>query len=299
MESTEGRIVVMPPGALAAATMVQDTHPARPHKGGADLRVGHDLFLFVARGEGAYRINGRTGRLRPNTLIAAPAGAFACVLSDVREMIVVSVRHPAGVPDDPRTFTPFLERQLSDADGRRWYERMTEYAARAGAGRFDAADVLEMKSAFLPYVWRREPHAAQALLHELFSAVWEQPAEPWTLERLAGDSGYTPNYLNDLSRAHTGRALGHWITDIRLARARAALERTDLPVADVGAACGYDDPAYFARAFRRAHGVPPATWRIAARPIDSRYSSVTISIDELHAAEVRRALPPPVFSFAT
>ena len=34
---------------------------------------------------------------------------------------------------------------------------------------------------------------------------------------------------------------------------------------EIGAACGYDDPAYFSRAFRRVHGIPPALWRAAHR----------------------------------
>ena len=74
-------------------------------------------------------------------------------------------------------------------------------------------------------------------------------AEPLSLERLAGDVGYTANYLNDLTRLHTGRPLGGWIAEMRMFRARTALEQTDLPVADIGVMCGYDDPAYFSRFF--------------------------------------------------
>jgi AraC-like DNA-binding protein len=299
MELTDGRIVVMRPDAVAAGAIVNgdDSHHA---KSGTELIAGHDMFLFIARGEGTYRVNGHSGRLRPNTLLAVPAGAFACdITSEEREMYLVAVREPASGLGHPNAFNPFVERQLSASEGRRWGERMAEYAGRAVAGRFSDDDFWRLKNAVEPYVWLREPNGAQDTLGGLFASIWDHLAEPLTLERLAGDVGYTANYLNDLTRLHTGRSLGGWITDMRMARARATLERTDLSVADVGAACGYDDPAYFSRAFRRAHGVPPATWRIAARPVDSRYAAVTIPIDVLHEIEVRAMSLQPAYSFAS
>jgi AraC-like DNA-binding protein len=298
MESFDGRIVVMRPDAVATGAVISGN--SAPHaEPGKELIAGHDLFLFVARGEGTYRANGQTGVLRPNTLIAASAGSFGCTLGDDREMYIVAVREPADAPDDPNAFSPFVERQLSPSEGRRWRSRMLEYTDRAASGRFGIDDVRHVKNAVLPYLWKREAHAAQTTLQELFASMWLRLAEPLTLERLANEVGYTANYLNDLSRAHTGRSIGGWIADMRMARARVALEHTDLPVADVGASCGYDDPAYFSRAFRRAHGVPPATWRIATRPDDSRYAAVTIPIDLLHELEVRAAMPERAYSFAS
>lgn len=298
MESTAGRIVVMQPDALATAAVVNGA-VGTPAKSGTELITGHDVVLFVARGEGSYSTNGRTAVLRPNTLISAPAGTFACSLSGDREMYIVALREPVTAPDDPSAFMPFLERQLSASDGRRWKNRMMAVADRAAGGRFDAEDVRRLKSAVLPYVWKREPHAVQATLQELFSSIWSHLAQPLTLEGLARDVGYTANYLNDLTREHTGRALGSWIAEMRMARARAALEYTNLPIAEIGASCGYDDPAYFSRAFRRAHGVPPATWRIGTRPQDSRYAGVTMPIELLHEIEMSRALPRRAYSFAS
>jgi AraC-like DNA-binding protein len=298
MDPTDGRIVVMRPDAVATGAVIQGDEDQHS-KAGTELITGHDLFLFVARGEGTYRVNGRSGILRPNTLVSVPAGTFACTLNDDREMYIVAVRDQAGPAGDVNAFSPFLERQLSASEGRRWHARMMESADSAAAGRFGAGDVARLKSAVLPYIWKREPHAAQETLHDLFASIWERVAEPLTLEGLAREVGYTANYLNDLTRVHTGRALGSWIAEMRMAQARAALEHTDLSVAEIGVNCGYDDPAYFSRAFRRAHGVPPATWRIAARPVDSRYAAVTISIDLLHEIEMAQTLPQRAYSFAS
>jgi AraC-like DNA-binding protein len=296
MDWTEGRIVVLAPDLVAEATVVDPSHP---DKGGTELITGQDSFLFLARGEGTYRINGHEGLLLTNTLIAAPAGTLACTLSDDRELYVVTLRDRAVTPDDQRSFIPFLERRLSAEDGRRWHERMVDSADRAERGLFDDGDVARLKQAALPLIWERESRAAHDTLRSLFELIWDQLATPLSLERLATAAGYTANYLNDLTRAYTGRALGRWITDMRMVRARVALEQTELSVADVGVACGYDDPAYFSRVFRRAHGVPPATWRIAARPVDARFSSVAIPIDVLHAVALGRPFPQRAYSFAS
>ncbi|MGA2392119.1 MAG: helix-turn-helix transcriptional regulator [Candidatus Lustribacter sp.] len=299
MQSLDGRIVVMRPGALAAGAVIRGTQ-AHSHQGpGKELIAGHTMMLFLARGEGTYRVHNRTGVLRPNTLLAAPAGAFACEFSDDRELYVLAVREAVDGVDDKHAFSPFVDRRLSTSDGRRWKERMEDFADRATAGRIDADDVQALRDAVVPYVWRREPNGARETLTGVFGSIWNHVAEPLTLERLATDVGYTANYLNDLTREHTGRPLGSWIADMRMARARAALEHTDLPVAQAGALAGYDDPAYFSRAFRRVHGVPPATWRIAMRPVDARYPDVTIPIDFLHEMELHAALPQRAYSFAS
>jgi AraC-like DNA-binding protein len=297
MDWNDDRVVVLAPDAVATATVVDRSHDSHG-KQGTDLIAGHDSFLFVANGEGTYTINGRSGILRPNTLIAAPAGRIACALSDDRELYVITMRDRSVTPEDQRSFIPFFERRLSVAEGRRWLDRMSDLAERATAGRFSDADVARIKDDALPYIWQRESLNAHDTLRSLFDFIWEHLAAPLSLEQLAAGAGYTANYLNDLTRMHTGRALGRWITDMRMARARVALEQTELPVADIGTLCGYEDPAYFSRAFRREYGVPPATWRIAARPVDARHSSVALPIDVLHEHELRR-LPQRVYSFAS
>lgn len=298
MDSIDGRIIVLRPGETAASVIVRG-HDAPREKSATELITGQNVVLFVARGEGTYTSGTHSGALRPNTLISMPAGTFSCELSDDREMYVLAVREPVTAPDDPELFTPFVDRKLAGADARCVRENMEQAAERAAAGRFTGDDVMAVKRTVAQYVWRREPNGARATLQDVFASIWTRLAEPLSLEKLARDAGYTANYLNDLSREHTGRAIGAWITDMRMARARVALEHTDAAVAEIGADSGYDDPAYFSRAFRRVHGVPPATWRIGARPVDARYEEVTLSIDEVHEMELRSRRPQRAYSFAS
>ena len=85
-------------------------------------------------------------------------------------------------------------------------------------------------------------------------------AEP-SLEELA--------VLADRSAAHVCRAFAtatglpphRWLLARRIERARDLLSNSDLPVAEIAAAVGYDDPSYFARLFKRRTGVTPQAWR--------------------------------------
>jgi transcriptional regulator GlxA family with amidase domain len=192
-----------------------------------------------------------------------------------------------------------MTRALSPEAGALWYERMQEYAELAESDGFRAPHLRQLKRDLANLVWLRDGRDVHDTLHNVFHHVWNRLDGPLSIDQLAAAAGYTPNYLNDLAREHTGRSLGRWIADMRMARARSYLEITDEAIADVGAACGYDDPAYFSRAFRRAHNVSPVTWRLAARPNDARHPNVTLTMGDIKATQRRAASVPRVYSIAS
>lgn len=102
----------------------------------------------------------------------------------------------------------------------------------------------------------REP-----LLGEVFAVIERRFAEPLSLRDVAGAVGMSPGHLTTRVRERTGRTVLEWITERRMLEARRLLATTDEPVAAVAAAVGIGDPGYFARVFRREHGVSPAAWR--------------------------------------
>ncbi len=71
----------------------------------------------------------------------------------------------------------------------------------------------------------------------------------------------SPDYLSRLFRTATGGTLSAYIDARRMERARTLLETSALNVAEVGRACGYDDPGYFARRFRKSLGASPRAYR--------------------------------------
>jgi AraC-like DNA-binding protein/quercetin dioxygenase-like cupin family protein len=106
----------------------------------------------------------------------------------------------------------------------------------------------------------------EPLLAEVFGFIEERYHEPISLKDVARAVGLSRSHLTTVVRRKTGRAVGEWISERRMAEARKLLVQTDLMVEEVGRRIGYGDPAYFVRTFRRAHSVTPLGWRRAGRP---------------------------------
>jgi AraC-like DNA-binding protein len=78
-----------------------------------------------------------------------------------------------------------------------------------------------------------------------------------SVAQLASWMGRHPDHLTRLFRRETGETLVGHIQRQRLARARALLADPRLRVRDVARLVGFEDPAYFSRVWRRAHGGSP------------------------------------------
>ncbi|MDI1456119.1 helix-turn-helix transcriptional regulator, partial [Streptomyces sp. ATE26] len=83
----------------------------------------------------------------------------------------------------------------------------------------------------------------------------------WTVRECAERLGVTPGHLTQAVRAATGRSPGRLLIEARVYQAQRLLAHTDLPVRQVAARVGINDPAYFCRFFRRETGTSPGDWR--------------------------------------
>ncbi|MBW0014513.1 helix-turn-helix transcriptional regulator [Mycobacterium sp.] len=114
--------------------------------------------------------------------------------------------------------------------------------------------------------------AGEPLLAEVFEVIDRRHPEPLSLRDVAAEVGVTPGHLTTVVRRRTGRTVGEWIAERRMAAARGLLAETELPIAEVARRVGVPDPGYFSRLFTRTHGVSPRTWR--GRPADAGRPSV-------------------------
>lgn len=90
-----------------------------------------------------------------------------------------------------------------------------------------------------------------------------------TLGEVAAAVGRSPAYVTNLVKQVTGRSVGAWIVNARMAEARRLLLHSDEMVDVIAERVGYADATHFIRMFRREHGATPAAWR-AAQVIGSR-----------------------------
>ena len=87
----------------------------------------------------------------------------------------------------------------------------------------------------------------------------------WGLAELAAVVCVGQFHLARTFRRWVGQSTGAFANRRRAERAALLLTTTDDPVASIGARVGWEDPAYFARRFRRETGVSPRVYRARAR----------------------------------
>ena len=89
----------------------------------------------------------------------------------------------------------------------------------------------------------------------------EHYAEDIALDELAEVIGYSKSYLCQIFREETGTTINAYLNDVRIGHALNLLMTPMLNVAEVGERCGYNSVYYFTKAFKKAMGVPPGSFR--------------------------------------
>jgi AraC-like DNA-binding protein len=105
----------------------------------------------------------------------------------------------------------------------------------------------------------------EPLLAAVFDAIEAGYRKPISLRDVADAVGLTPGHLTTVVGRKTGRTVQQWLIERRMTEARRLLATTDLTVEAVALRVGIQDPGYFTKRFRRAHGVAPLEWRRAGR----------------------------------
>ena len=80
-------------------------------------------------------------------------------------------------------------------------------------------------------------------------------------ENLAKLVNMNPDYLTRLFRKETGQSLKGYIINERIAMAIELLDKTDMPVGEVGMRAGFSSFSYFATVFKKTMGIAPIIYR--------------------------------------
>ena len=148
-----------------------------------------------------------------------------------------------------------------------WVRASIDYAMQASSlstrlPELLLGEVLRLHLASAPSVERgwlaalRDPVLAPAL-----AQLHAEPARKWTVAELAARVAASRSMLDGRFRQVLGRSPIRYLTDWRMHIAGELLTTTELSVSAVARRVGYDSEEAFSRAFKRARGEPPSSWR--------------------------------------
>ncbi len=103
-----------------------------------------------------------------------------------------------------------------------------------------------------------------ARLGQVVSRLENEYAGEISLASLAGTANVSPRTLLRYFHSVFGVSPADYLQNIRLAKAREWLTRSDLPIREIARRVGYPDHNYFSRLFRQKIGVAPGEFRKGA-----------------------------------
>ena len=82
-----------------------------------------------------------------------------------------------------------------------------------------------------------------------------------SIEEIAEVCGINRSYLGKIFKKSVGKSPQEFLMNYRMVKATELLKLTDLSIADIGKAVGYEDQLHFSRAFKTVLGISPRHWR--------------------------------------
>jgi AraC-like DNA-binding protein len=244
----------------------------------------HDILL-VTRGDGLFFLDGRPHRVKPGALFFTLPGEVrqwrvhgldgACLF--FTEDFLAETFSDAHFLDQFAYFSPGRESvaiEIRPAERRRFLDRFAAMAAEIRELRRDTPDALrallyESLVLLNRFYLARHPGGAgpprHALVERFRKLVDREFARRHRVAWYARELAVSPGHLRTLCRGLLRRSAGALIRARITLEAKRLLLYSDLTAAQVGDRLGFDDPAYFARFFRREAGAAPAQFRRGRR----------------------------------
>ena len=241
-----------------------------PYKIGR-LAPAHHVVIVTLAGGGRWRTGaGGEGRFRPGQVWVAPAGKAHGYEAGASWRMLWFHLEPSGRWGAParleaaalhacRTGTRLVEAVeglLDEAD------HAVDASPPSGivSGYAELAGLLLERELGADFRSGATPRWGPRL--ELLRArILAAPERPWPVAELAAALHVSPVHLHRIFRRELGVTPSGWVTRLRMRLAAELLRATDYPLEVVAARVGYRTPFAFSRAFKRAAGTAPRSFR--------------------------------------
>lgn len=249
-------------------TQVRDEHFPRGHETKAQV-VSTCRFILVTGGSVDYKVEDRTATLATGHAVFVPPWVWRTWTVPTREgidllWVVFSVAPgifthlDSSIEVRHRDFALLAERMAALfsrwKDGVRPALSIEAEVKAILAIFFETPEVLEeMRRAESRSGAERHPEIRKAVrwLREHYSS-------PHALAEMQESVALNPDYFRDLFHRQVHQTPNQYLTQLRMRAARHFLAETTMRVGEVAGKCGFTDPQYFTRAYRKFWGRAPS-----------------------------------------
>lgn len=100
-----------------------------------------------------------------------------------------------------------------------------------------------------------------SLISSIQNIVQQKYMQNITVQSIAKEVHFSPNYISSVFRNTTGQKLNDYITTVRMEHAARMLEETNLRIFEVAHAVGFENAQYFSTVFKKKMGRHPRSYR--------------------------------------
>ena len=240
----------------------------------------HDLIHFVFSGRGAVTLGGRRFSVQSGEMFLIPKNQIAYYQADeampwyyawigfdgawgrgvLDEMGMGLTRPVADMRDTARVYS------LVSAMRAVMFDELGYIPLLSGA--------LELLSEMLSGPKARAPYDDEPPLfttgqrmdqrvNDIILYLEKHYTERLSVEAIAEQYGVSRPYISEQFRKRTGKSLKAYITDLRMRHACMLMTDTHLSIHTIAERCGYVDPLFFSRLFRKTYGLSPKAYKEA------------------------------------
>lgn len=116
--------------------------------------------------------------------------------------------------------------------------------------------------------------------------------EGLTLEKIAGEAGFSLSYFDRLFARHMGKGVMEYVRTLKLIRSAGMLRTGNRSVLDIALEIGYASPENYARAFHALYGMSPSDYREKHRGVSvtwkDRSTGAAVRLFEAACPELKR-----------
>jgi AraC-like DNA-binding protein len=225
----------------------------------------HDFAQLVLPLSGTLllEIEGRQGRLDPvHAAFVAPGAWHSQASAAPNQSIILDLDLASVAPEAAGRLVERPFPQL-DAAARKLVEFMGIVTAQGGQGQAPA--LLQGRVPLLLDTLVLDAPRPASRLAALMARIEADPGQPWSTDTMAASAGLSVSRLHALFRDEFDTSPHAWLLAQRLARARAWLAQSDMPIAELALRAGFSEQSALTRAMRKASGETPAAYRREAR----------------------------------